>query len=106
MLSVAISDTTCLSSRSSAISRSWCTVSARSVVVVVAQPPIELGEDLRGVRPRGPDEEDPVEPLLVGRVARGESRGDLGVAGVHAGLLARASSPLVPRAEARSPMRG
>ena len=43
-------------------------------LVVVLQPPLELAQDLLGVAAGGPDQEDPVEPLLVRRVARLEPR--------------------------------
>ncbi len=76
-----------VSSRSSAIWRRLSTVSARSVASSLLQPPVELGQDLLGVAAGRADQEDPVEPLLVRRVAGRQPRG--GVAGrrVDAGLL-------------------
>ena len=68
--------------------------------VVVPQPPVELGQDLLGVAPGRPDQEDPVEPLLVRRVAGRQPRGGVPGARVDAGLLRCDWAP------PRSPIRG
>ena len=90
-------ETTCLS-RSSAISRSWVTVSARSASSSLSRRLVELGQDLRGGASGRPDEEHPVEPLLVCRVALGEGPRRLGVGRVHPGLLPGAGRRVVVRA--------
>ena len=56
-------------------------------LVVVLQPPLELAQDLLRVAAGGADQEDPVEPLLVRRVAGLEPRRGVPGCGVDPGLL-------------------
>src|SRR5262249_49812881 len=55
--------------------------------VVVLQPPVELAEDVLGIAAGRPDEEDPVEAVLVGRVALLQALSGVALLGVDAGLL-------------------
>ena len=63
------------------------------LVVVEADASVQFGEDLGSAAPRGADEEDPVESLLVDRVALGDGRRCLGVV-VAQRLLLRAREGL------------